>query len=121
MFCTGCGHALHPGDRFCGRCGRGATSGEAPAAAYYAPRRFFRLAYDKQVAGICSGLAKYLNVDVTLIRILFAALVLFSGGLAVFAYIFAWIITPVDYGVKPAPAPPAREAAPEDASAQPAT
>lgn len=48
---------------------------------------------DKKLAGVCSGIAEYLNWDVTLVRIGWAALtVLYGVGLV--AYIVAAIVMP---------------------------
>jgi len=44
-------------------------------------------------------LARYLDVDVTLIRILVVAAFFCSGGLVLLAYIVAIFIMPVDYGL----------------------
>lgn len=48
---------------------------------------------DKQVCGVCAGIAEYLDVDVTLVRLLCAVLIIF-GGLSLWAYIIAAIIIP---------------------------
>ncbi len=48
--------------------------------------------HDRSIAGVCSGFAKYLSVDVTLIRLI-AILLLFTGG-GFFLYIAAWLIMP---------------------------
>ena len=54
-----------------------------------------RSADDKMLAGVAGGIARYLNTDVTLIRIIIAALVLFTGaGLAL--YVAAWLLIPAD-------------------------
>jgi len=49
---------------------------------------------DKMLAGVCSGLADYFDVDVTWVRIAFV-LVTFSGFPAFLAYIILWIAVPV--------------------------
>lgn len=109
MFCTHCGRQLHAAtDNFCSVCGQ-----ETPRAAQArmgAPRRLYRLSYDKMIAGVCSGLAKYLDVDVTLVRVLAITLFFLSGGLLLFGYIAAWILLPVDRGIQ-TPAPAAEPAA----------
>ncbi len=47
------------------------------------------------LAGVAGGLARYLNVDVTLVRVAIAALTLLSGvGGAL--YIAAWLLIPAD-------------------------
>ena len=45
------------------------------------------------LAGVCAGLADYLGIDVTLIRVIFAVLTLF-GGLGPIAYLMAWALVP---------------------------
>ena len=47
------------------------------------------------LAGVAAGLARYLNADVTLVRIAFAALTLMSGAGAVL-YAAAWLLIPAD-------------------------
>ena len=47
----------------------------------------------KKLAGVCSGLAAYFDIDVTLIRILFLAGLL-VGGFAFWLYIIIWIVAP---------------------------
>jgi phage shock protein PspC (stress-responsive transcriptional regulator) len=47
------------------------------------------------LAGVAGGIARYLNADVTLVRIIIAALVVFTGaGLALYAA--AWLLIPED-------------------------
>lgn len=48
---------------------------------------------DVKIAGVCGGIAEYLNVDSSLIRILF---VLFAccAGCGVLAYLICWAILP---------------------------
>ena len=100
MYCTHCGTQNQDIDNFCSQCGH-----QTPGArAQQAPRRLYRLAYDKKIAGICSGIAKYLDADVTLVRILVITGIIISGGLGFLAYIAAWIIMPVDPGISSAPA-----------------
>ena len=48
---------------------------------------------DKMVAGVCAGLANYVNIDPTIMRILFV-LIAFAGGASVLAYIIMWIVMP---------------------------
>ena len=45
------------------------------------------------IAGVCGGLAEYLEVDPILIRIGFIALTL-AGGSGVLLYIIAWLVIP---------------------------
>ncbi len=45
--------------------------------------------YDKKIAGVCAGFARYFGVDVTLMRILWIIMALGSGGIGFVAYIVA--------------------------------
>ena len=113
MYCTNCGTPMADLDNFCHACGREAAhpAGAHPytAPGYTAPRRVYRLIHDKKIAGVCAGLARYFDVDVTLVRLAVATGIVLSGGLGLLAYIVAWIIMPVDRGVplshSPASAP----------------
>jgi phage shock protein PspC (stress-responsive transcriptional regulator) len=54
-----------------------------------------RSADDRMLAGVAGGIARYLNVDATLVRIGIAALTLLTGvGPAL--YIAAWLLVPAD-------------------------
>ena len=50
---------------------------------------------DKMLAGVASGIARYLNADVTLVRVIIAALALLNG-VGVALYIAAWLLIPED-------------------------
>ncbi len=67
-----------------------ATVTDRPAA-----RQLRRSADDRMLAGVASGIARYLDVDVTLVRVIIAALALLSGA-AVALYIAAWLLIPED-------------------------
>jgi len=47
------------------------------------------------IAGVCSGLANYLSVDVTIIRLVFV-LLLFTMTGGFWIYIALWIIVPIE-------------------------
>ena len=61
------------------------------------PKRLTR-SKDKMIAGVAGGLANYLNLDPTIIRILFV-LIAFAGGASVLAYIIMWIIVPEEKSI----------------------
>jgi phage shock protein C len=90
MFCTRCGVELRDQDRYCSQCG--ARTNVAPE-----PRPFAsRLTLDKQhkkIAGVCAGFARYFDVDVILVRVLWLVLAL-STGIGFIAYLAAWIVMP---------------------------
>lgn len=97
MFCTGCGNTLGEGDRFCGQCGKANAPGpgEAPRGAWRYKQPLRRDLNNKKIAGVCAGLAKHLEWDVTLVRVLFlVGIVLHGAGLI--AYAIGWIAMPPD-------------------------
>ncbi len=57
------------------------------------PKRLKRSLTDKMVGGVCGGLAKYFDIDATLIRLIFAFAAVFAGT-GILAYIVMWIIVP---------------------------
>jgi phage shock protein C len=58
-------------------------------------KRLYRSRTDVMLGGVCGGLAKYLNVDPTIIRLVFL-LLLFLGGGGFWIYLVLWIIAPVE-------------------------
>jgi phage shock protein PspC (stress-responsive transcriptional regulator) len=58
-------------------------------------KRFERIEAGKKIGGVCTGLADYFNLDVTLVRVLFVVLVLASVGSAALAYLILWAVAPV--------------------------
>jgi phage shock protein PspC (stress-responsive transcriptional regulator)/predicted membrane protein len=78
------------------------------AATPPAPRRLLRTRDDRVLGGVCSGLARYFNVDPLIIRIAAVALI-FVGGFAVIAYLAALLLVPEDDGTgKPVAGKPGR-------------
>jgi phage shock protein C len=58
---------------------------------------------DKKIAGVCAGFAEYLELDPTLVRLLWLMMALFVGW-GVIAYLVAWIIMPREAEAMPATA-----------------
>ena len=56
-------------------------------------KKLYRSRSDKKIAGVCAGLAQYLGVDVTIIRLLVVLLTLFVGG-GLIAYIICALVIP---------------------------
>jgi phage shock protein PspC (stress-responsive transcriptional regulator) len=72
-----------------------ADTGSTTVADRPAARELRRSADDRMLAGVAGGIARYLDADVTLVRVIIAALVLLTGaGLAL--YIAAWLLIPGD-------------------------
>jgi len=49
---------------------------------------------DKNICGVCSGIAEYIDCDITIIRLAFIAALLFSCGYATLFYIIAALVMP---------------------------
>jgi len=49
---------------------------------------------DAKIAGICSGLSYYFDVDAWVFRLIFIVLTLFSGGLWILIYFILWFVLP---------------------------
>ncbi len=59
-------------------------------------KKLYRNEHDKVLAGISSGLAAYLQIDVTIVRVLFVLSTIFIPGSGALAYIVLWIVVPVN-------------------------
>lgn len=57
-------------------------------------KRLVRRSDDKMVAGVCSGVADYLGIDVTLVRVLTVLGAVFGLGSLVVAYVVMWVLVP---------------------------
>jgi phage shock protein C len=57
-------------------------------------RRLYRSRTDTIIGGVAAGLADYLNSDPALVRVVWAILVVVTGGAALVVYIIAWIVVP---------------------------
>jgi phage shock protein C len=91
MFCTACGFQMGDDAAFCSRCGKATGAPATPRAISH--RRLSRPMYEKKIAGVCAGFARYLDMDVTLVRVLWLVIA-FGTGVGFIAYIVAWICMP---------------------------
>jgi Putative stress-responsive transcriptional regulator len=57
-------------------------------------RRLYRDIENQKIAGVAAGMAAYLNVDVTLIRVILLLLVLIGVGSIIPVYLILWIAIP---------------------------
>lgn len=110
MFCTRCGSELRQIDRFCSQCGVNLSAPHSSPSSL-APRPLARILYDKKIAGVCAGFARYFDCDVTLMRVIWLILA-FGTGLGFVGYIVAWIVMPKEYG------PPVSAVVPSNAQQQ---
>ncbi|MBP5547557.1 MAG: PspC domain-containing protein [Bacteroidales bacterium] len=56
-------------------------------------KKLTRSRVDRKIAGVCGGLAEYLNVDPTVVRILFL-IALICGSFGFWIYLIVWICAP---------------------------
>lgn len=59
-------------------------------------KKLYRSKTDKMVSGVCGGLAQYFNVDPTLIRLIFAVLILAGVGSPLLIYLIMAIVIPLE-------------------------
>jgi phage shock protein C len=48
----------------------------------------------RMLSGVSGGIAEYLNIDVTLVRLAIVGLTVITGGSALLGYVVAWIVIP---------------------------
>jgi len=59
-------------------------------------KKLYRSKTDKMIAGVCGGLAQYFAIDATLVRLLFAALVVFGVGAPLLIYLILAVVIPLE-------------------------
>lgn len=57
-------------------------------------RQLTRSRTDRKIAGVCGGVAEYLRVDPTLVRVAFVAVSVITGGAFLLAYVVALVVMP---------------------------
>ena len=69
------------------------SKSDADAKSSPAHKKLYRIREGHKIWGVCTGLAAYFNVDVTLVRVIFVVLALVSHGIGIALYfILAWIV-----------------------------
>lgn len=78
-------------------------------------KRLYRARDDRMLAGVCGGLAKYLGVDATIVRVLWVVLSIVPGSLVggLIVYLALALIMPEEPAVSSAPAGGAATGEPE--------
>ncbi len=102
MFCTQCSAALQESDVYCSKCGKAVNALPAVQIAA-APRRLRRIMSQRKIAGVCAGFAEYFEMDLTLMRIIWVALLILPPSIGGIGYIVAWIAMPKDDSVRVTP------------------
>ena len=99
MHCHLCGGEMLAGAAFCQHCG---AQRAHEAGTDRQPLR--RSQVDRQIAGLCGGIARYLDVDPVFVRVLWVVLSIVPGTilLGVLAYAVGWLIVPeAAHGTEP--------------------
>jgi phage shock protein C len=96
MFCTACGFTMNDEHRYCARCGKPAIDTQfqwsaVPQGPPPPPKRLERDMYDRKIAGVCSGFAKYFGIDPTIMRLIWVVLV-FATGIPLLIYPICWAV-----------------------------
>jgi phage shock protein C len=89
MICLNCQREISDYSNYCNICGarqQTVTSG----------KRLMRSSTNVKLAGVCGGVAEYLNVDPTLVRLIWVLLSLIPGFVfgGILGYLLAWMIIP---------------------------
>jgi phage shock protein C len=91
MFCPQCAREYADRVNFCCQCGAAMF---APPAARTVQKKLCLSRTNKKIAGVCGGLAEYLDLDPTLVRLVWVMMALFVGW-GVLGYLIAWIVLPL--------------------------
>jgi phage shock protein C len=111
MNCPKCHRDIAEYSNYCYYCG--AQQHVAPAGPPPIHKRLMRSSTDCKIAGVCGGIAEYLDVDSTIVRLVWVLLVIFPVPLvpAILGYFVAWLVmpqapAPIPADMSPQPAPP---------------
>ena len=88
MYCTKCCGETTAMAAYCSQCGKQLRFEQGLRT-----KRLERDMANRKVAGVCAGLANYLEVDFTLVRIAVLTLAI-VGGFGLIGYLIAWIAMP---------------------------
>jgi phage shock protein C len=69
------------------------VSGEARRG----PRRLYRSRGERMIAGICGGIARYMDADPTVVRLLYVVISVLSVAVpGTLVYLVLWVVVPLE-------------------------
>ena len=86
MYCNYCGKSIQDDANVCAYCG-------TRVGGVVARKRLVRPRDGRKLAGVCQGLGEYFDLDVTLLRLVWLIVAIFTG-IGFIAYLVAWIVIP---------------------------
>lgn len=86
MYCNYCGKVIQDDASHCAYCGKrvGGVMGR---------KRLMRSRTDRKIAGVCAGVAEYFDLDVSLVRVVWLVMAVFTV-VGFLSYPVAWIVMP---------------------------
>jgi phage shock protein C len=108
MTCPNCQRDIAEYSNFCYFCGARQNAAAAPPPVH---KRLMRSSKDCKIAGVCGGIAEYLEIDSTLVRLVWVILIFMPVPIfpAIVGYFVGWLImpqAPLPAPVAPQPAAP---------------
>jgi len=95
MNCTHCQREIAENSNFCYYCGAKQPAAAQPSRPAGPPKRLTRSTRDRVFGGVLGGFAEYTEVDLTVVRLIFVLVTIFTGIIpGVIAYIVAWVVIP---------------------------
>lgn len=105
MYCSSCGVEISDSFRYCPQCGTTTKAAGFSSPVGHPERRLTRPREERRLAGVCAGIARYLEIDVTLVRVLMLIFAIFPPGAGLIIYLVCWIVMPQDRLLLAAPRP----------------
>ena len=57
-------------------------------------KKLYRSKKERMIGGVCGGIGEFLEIDPTVVRVIWAFMTVLSIGVGIIAYILTWIIIP---------------------------
>jgi phage shock protein PspC (stress-responsive transcriptional regulator) len=86
MYCNYCGKVIQDDAAVCAYCG-------VRVGPSVVRKQLVRPREGRKIAGVCLGFARYFDIDVTAVRLVWL-IASFMTGIGLFAYPIAWIVMP---------------------------